>query len=214
MAKYIDISVPSSASITVFPGDPAPEFHWPGWSHENGNPANVGFYRGGLHHGTHVDAPWHFIKGGRKIDQLPLEHWLGPCEVIDLTHLTKCIDAAALEKAGVPEDARRLLFKTRNGLGDYWHEPWNPDFIYIEKSAAQWCTNRRLLTIGLDYLTIDPPTEPTFPAHMELLGHETLILENICLREIPAGRYELIAAPVKLTGVDGAWCRALLRTDE
>jgi arylformamidase len=65
--------------------------------------------------------------------------------------------------------------------------------------------------VGLDYLTIDPPTEPTFPAHLEFLGHETVILENICLREVPAGEYELLAAPVKVTGVDGGWCRALLR---
>lgn len=213
MARYIDISVPTGAATTVFPGDPAPEFHWPGWTHENGDPANVGFYRGGLHHGTHVDAPWHFIPGGKRIDEMALTHWLGPCEVIDLTHLEKCIDSKALEQADLPKDAQRLLFKTRNGQSDYWQQPWNPDFIYIDKSAAQWCTAHGILTVGLDYLTIDPPTEPTFPSHMELLGKETLIIENICLRDVPAGCYELIAAPVKLTGVDGAWCRALLRCE-
>lgn len=214
MPLYIDISVPTSAATTVFPGDPVPEFHWPGWTHERGDPANVGFYRGGLHHGTHVDAPWHFIPGGRRIDEMPLAHWLGPCEVIDLTHLETCIDAIALEQARLPADARRLLFKTRNGQTDYWHEPWNPGFIFIDRSAAEWCTAHRILTVGLDYLTIDPPTEPGFPAHMELLGKETLIIENICLRDVPAGRYELLAAPIKLVGVDGAWCRALLRTEE
>ena len=66
MARYIDISVPTSPRTTVYPGDPAPRFVWPYWTHEKGNPASVGFYEGGLHHGTHVDAPWHFIPGDRK----------------------------------------------------------------------------------------------------------------------------------------------------
>ncbi|MFO1447808.1 MAG: cyclase family protein [Opitutaceae bacterium] len=212
MSIYLDISIPTSPAITVFPGDPAPEFLWPGWTHEKGNPANVGFYRGGLHHGTHVDAPWHFIPGGRQLHEMPLDHWVGPCEVVDLRHLTRCVDADALEHASIPHSTRRLLLRTRNSEEDYWTQPWNPDFIYIADSAARWCTDHKLLLLGLDYLTIDPPTEPTFPAHLELLGHETLILENICLREIPPGGYELLAAPVKLVGVDGGWCRALLRS--
>lgn len=213
MVRYLDISVPTSAATTVFPGDSPPHFSWPGWNHANGDPANVGFYQGGLHHGTHVDAPWHFIKGGRKLDEMPLDHWLGPCEVLDLRLLTRCIDAAALEAAGIPAGTRRLLFKTRNSDSDYWHEPWNPNFIFIEKSAAEWCTSHQILTVGLDYLTIDPPDAPTFPAHRELLGKETLIIENLRLRDVAPGTYELLAAPVHLLGVDGGWCRALLRTE-
>jgi len=125
--------------------------------------------------------------------------------------MTRCVDARALDAAGIPDGTTRLLFKTRNGDVDYWTRPWNPDFIYIDQSAAKWCTTRGVRLVGLDYLTIDPPTEPTFPAHLELLGHETVILENICLREVPAGVYELLAAPVKVAGVDGGWYRALLR---
>lgn len=213
MVRYIDISVPTSPATTVFPGDPAPEFLWPAWTHEKGDPANVGFYNGGLHHGTHVDAPWHFIRGGKRLHEMPLEHWLGPCEVVDLRHLTRSIEADDLAGAGIPPDTKRLLFKTRNGNVDYWTQPWNPDFIFIAESAAAWCTGRGILLVGLDYLTIDPPSEPRFPAHLELLGKGTLILENINLRTVPPGRYELLAAPINLLGVDGGWCRALLREE-
>jgi len=213
MARYIDISIPTDARTTVFPGDPSPEISWPGWSHEKGNPANVGFFHGGLHHGTHVDAPWHFIPGGKRLHEMPLDHWVGECQVLDLTAEARCVTAGSLEKAGVREGMKRLLFKTRNSRTDYWHEPWNPDFIFIDENAARWCTRRGILLVGLDYLTIDPPTAPTFPAHMELLGKETLILENINLRDVEAGVYELLAAPVNLQGVDGAWTRALLRRE-
>jgi arylformamidase len=214
MIRYRDISVPTSGRTTVFPGDPAPEFSWPGWSHEKGNPANVGFFKGGLHHGTHVDAPWHFIKGAKRLHEMPLEHWVGECQVLDLTAESECVSAQALERASIRPGMRRLLFKTRNSATDYWHEPWKPDFIYIHESAAAWCTARGILVVGHDYLTIDSPKEPTFPSHLELLGHETLIIENINLREIPAGIYELLAAPVNIQGVDGAWCRALLRSND
>jgi arylformamidase len=208
--KIIDISVPTSAKTTVFPGDPQPTIHWPSWTHDKGNPANVGSFQGGLHHGTHVDAPWHFIHGGKKMEQIPLETWIGPAEVVDLMKSEKCITGADLEAANVPRDAQRLLFKTRNGLTDYWHEPWNPDFIYIDVTAAQWCKERGIRLIGLDYLTIDPPTRPEFPSHLILLGDEIVILENIVLRDVEPGRYTLHAAPVNLQGVDGAWCRAYL----
>ena len=213
MPRYLDISVPTSPRTTVFPGDPSPQFLWPGWTHERGNPANVGFYHGGLHHGTHVDAPWHFIRGAKRLHEVPLDRWVGPCWVADLTGEPECVTAAALDRARIPAQTKRLLLKTRNGLTDYWHQPWNPKFIYIHRSAAEWCVAHGIWTVGLDYLTIDPPTEPTFPAHMELLGHEVVIIENLCLREVAAGPCELIAAPVHLHGVDGGWCRALLRLE-
>jgi len=213
MPRYLDISVPTSPHTTVFPGDPSPQITWPGWSHAKGNPANVGFFSGGLHHGTHVDAPWHFIPGAKRLHEMPIEHWLGPCEVLDLTAQTTCVDAAALDAAHVPAGAKRLLFKTRNGRTDYWHEPWNPNFIYIHQSAARWCVAHGVITVGLDYLTIDSPHDPTFPSHLELLGHDVVIIENLRLRDVAAGSYELIAAPVNLQDADGGWCRALLRVD-
>jgi len=213
MARYLDISVPTSGRTTVFPGDPAPQLLWPHWTREKGDPANVGFYHGGLHHGTHVDVPWHFIAGGKQLQEVPLARWVGPCWVADLTGEAECVSAAALAGAGVPAETKRLLLKTRNSQSDYWHEPWNPRFIYVHRSAAEWCVGRGLWTIGLDYLTVDSPSEPAFPAHVTLLGNEVMIIENLRLREVAAGAYELMAAPINLQGVDGGWCRALLRED-
>ncbi len=213
MATYLDISVPMDGRTTVYPGDAPPELSWPGPTHAKGDVANVGCFKGGFHTGTHVDAPWHFIRDAKRLEEVPLDRWVGPCWVADLTAETKCVTAEGLEAAGIPEGTKRLLLKTRNGFTDYWHEPWNPDFIYIDQAAARWCVERGIFTVGLDYLTVDPQSEPTFPAHLELLGHEVVIIENLKLRDIPAGAYELIAAPVNLQGVDGAWTRALLRTE-
>jgi arylformamidase len=213
MVRYLDISIPTSLRTTVFPGDPSPQIHWPHWALEKGDPASVGFFNGGLHHGTHVDAPWHFIPGAKQLHEIPLDRWLGPCWVADLTAEPECVSVAALQRAGIPPETKRLLLKTRNSLADYWHQPWNPKFIYIHHAAAAWCVEQGLWTVGLDYLTIDSPEETAFPSHHILLGNEVVIIENLNLREAPAGLYELIAAPVNLQGADAAWCRAMLRTE-
>ena len=213
MAEYFDISVPTSERTTVYPGDVPPQFSWPGWSHAKGDPANVGFFTGGLHHGTHVDAPWHFIRDAKRLHEVPLDRWIGPCFVADFTAEKECITAEALDRADIPLETKRLLLKTANGFRDYWLEPWNPHFIYIHQSAAEWCVKRKIYTVGLDYLTIDPPSEPAFPAHMALLGNGIVIIENLRLRDIVPGAYELIAAPINLQNVDGGWARALLRRE-
>ena len=211
--RYIDISVPLGPGTTVYPGDPPPRLSWPAWSHERGDVGNLGYFEGSLHAGTHADAPWHFVRGGLRLDEVPLGHWLGPCYVADLTHAERCVDATLLDAAGVPTDCRRLLLKTRNGSTEYWREPFKPDFVYLHASAARWCVRRGIVTVGFDYLTVDPLSEPTFPAHLALLGGGAVIIECLNLAHAPPGGYELLAAPVRLQGADGGWCRATLRSE-
>lgn len=212
MNRYLDISVPTDPATTVYPGDPAPCLEWPAWCTAKGDPANVGFFHGGLHHGTHVDAPWHFIDSGKKIKDMGLEPFLGSCLVID-AGTASSVTVDLLENTHGAETATRLLFKTRNSQRDYWREPWNPDFVFIRSDTARWCVSHGVLLVGLDYLTIDPPSEPIFPSHQILLGAGVVILENINLRDILPGRYELLAAPVNLQEADAAWTRALLRPE-
>lgn len=208
--RYVDISIPSGLDTTVYPGDPTPEFSWPS-ALAQGDTANVGVYHGSLHHGTHVDAPWHFVAGGKRTDEVSLDRWLGPCWVADLSAEPQSVTAAALEAARIPADTRRLLLKTRNSRSDYWLRPFGPEFVFLDRTAAAWCVERKLWLLGIDYLSPDAPQDETFFCHRTLLAHEVLLLENLVLRDVAAGPYELLAAPVKLVGVEGAWCRALLR---
>lgn len=213
MARYLDISVPVGAETIVYPGDPPTQLSWPCWSHEQGDAVNLGVFQGTLHCGTHVDAPWHVVPGAKRLDSIPLDRWVGPCWVADLTDQPRNVTAPSLQAAGIPAGTRRLLLKTRNSLTDYWREAWNPEFVYLDPSAAQWCLDHGVWTLGYDYLSIDPPDGPNLPAHALLLGREVALIENLALRDVEPGPYELIAAPIKLIGVDGAWCRALLRTE-
>lgn len=214
MASYIDISIPTDHRTTVYPGDSPPAFYWPGWTHASGDPANVGFFNGGLHHGTHVDAPWHFIRNGKRLHEISLNKWLGPCLVIDCTNAYECISESFLQKVEIPSGIKKVIFKTQNSLVEYWNEPWNPKFVYLHNSAAKWCIEHGIETVGFDYLTIDPPHEVSFPAHHTLLSNDVGILENLRLSHVSPGLYELIAPPINLIGVDGGWTRAILRLDK
>jgi len=203
-SHYIDISIPLSPEMLVFPGDPQPELHF-----SQSGEWTVGEYRGGLHAGTHLDAPRHIFPGGKQLHEMALDTFVGPCLVVDLQHPEGSVTAGDLEALALPEAVERLLIKTRNSRREYWHEPWDAAAIALDLSAAEWCCARRMRLIGIDYLSVERAGESA--VHRALLGSEIAVLEGLYLGGVPAGQYELIAAPVKLAGTEAAGCRALLR---
>ena len=65
------------------------------------------------HTGTHIDAPLHFIKDGRTIDEIPLTHFIGPCRVLDLSAVESCITEQDLAPYAFKSE-EIILFKTKN----------------------------------------------------------------------------------------------------
>ncbi|HBQ63590.1 MAG TPA: cyclase [Clostridiales bacterium] len=204
----IDISVTLSESTVIYPGDPLPEYGLI-FSLANGEIANVGYLKHGIHHGTHVDVPCHFIPGAPTFDQMPASHWIGSVLVADMTHVERAISGKDIERlplAGV----ERLLLKTQNSLKYYKLPQFTNDFIYLERSACEAIVSAGVKTVGLDYITVDPHGSPDFPAHRTLLGHGVCIIECINLENTEAGEYYLMCLPLKLEGTDGAPARAIL----
>jgi arylformamidase len=82
----------------------------------------------------------------------------------------------------------------------------------VSATAAQWCVERGVRLLGIDYLTIEPqgPEKAGYPTHHTLLGAGVVIVEGLDLRGIAAGRYELVCAPLKIAGGDGAPARVFL----
>lgn len=207
MTEYKDISVPIDDGTLVYPADPKPHLTVSdndvgGW--------NVGRYEGGLHVGTHIDAPWHRIQKAKRVHEIPLDTFVGKCYVADLTDRDHNITSRALTELGLPPNVERLILKTRNSSTQYWVEDWNQNAISLDGTAADWCVSRSLRLVGIDYLSVERAGESAI--HDKLLGNEIIILEGLYLPNIPSGWYELIAPPIKLIGADGAWCRALLAT--
>lgn len=177
-----------------------------------GDTANVSMLALADHTGTHVDPPIHFIEGGATAEALPVDAMVGSCVVVRYEGKGN-VSAEWLEAAGVPRSAKRLLIRTTNS--ELWNDPtqkYTRDIVAVNASAARWCVERGILLVGIDYLTIEPqgPEKAGYPTHHTLLGAGVVIIEGLDLRGIAAGEYELVCAPLKIAGGDGAPARVFL----
>ena len=210
-----DITVPLSAVTPTYPSDPAIEIK--AWSElDRGDSANVSLLHFGAHSGTHVDAPAHFIAGGSKVEALPLESLMGKATVVELPPDMMAIDADFVNNY-CNQASERILFKTRNS--NFWNNPaagFRTDFTYLEPEAARRLTEMGMRLVGIDYLSIEQFKSEKHETHRILLAKGVVILEGLDLRNVPAGRYELICLPLRIAGGsgDGAPARAVLRTLE
>jgi len=195
--EIIDISVPIRTGMITYPGDPDVRLERV-TSIGAGAQANISKLDFGVHTGTHVDAPLHFIEGAAAADELPLDVLNGPCEVITVEQL----DAAAAES--IPEGVERVLFRTPNS--ELWAQDTFPDeFERLNGAAAEALVARGVKLVGVDYLSVGDED-----AHHVLLGAGVVPIEGLDLRGVAAGPYELHCLPHKLAGSDGAPARAIL----
>ncbi|HKB66564.1 MAG TPA: cyclase family protein [Pyrinomonadaceae bacterium] len=211
--RVYDVSVPLSANTPTYPGDPGIAIkHWMRMA--DGNHANVSSINFGLHSGTHVDAPAHFIEGGAKVDSMPLDSLLGEAEVIEVAPHIDVIDKGFVA-AHCLSRSQRVLFKTRNSV--YWGDTergFHEDYVYIDPDAASWLVESGVKLVGIDYLSVEKFDSDSFPTHLAFLSSGIVIVEGLDLRAVPAGRYELLCLPLKIAGGggDGAPARVILRT--
>lgn len=190
--KIYDISQ-EVFSCKVFPGDPKPERKIMS-TMSDGALYNLTAFSMCAHNGTHVDAPFHFIQGGKTVDQMPLDTFVGECFVARHCGNVTAEDARSiLEKA---DGAERILIA-------------GPATVTAE--AAEVFASGHIKLLGNESQTVGPEDAP-MQVHQILLGAEIVLLEGIVLTDIPEGRYFLSAAPLNLAGTDGAPCRAYLIT--
>lgn len=206
--RIYDISVSISAEMPVWPGDPPVKLERTESIAEGAN-ANVSKLTCGVHVGTHVDAPLHFIEGGKSIQDLSLKRLNGRAYVVHLPK-ARVLDAPTLEKAGIPPRTRRILFKTKNST--FWTRELNSfqtDYVAIDPSGAEWLVQKNVHLVGVDYLSVAPYGE-SVETHRLLLENEIVIVEGLDLSKVKQGRYTLHCLPLKLLGSDGAPARAIL----
>lgn len=210
--KIIDISVPLFAGCPAWPGDG--QFH-----HRfidtiaGGSICNTSVFECSAHMGTHLDAPRHFVEGGRTVEQLDPALFVGPARVVE-TADEPHVSAAALEAAVGNTWPQRLLLRTRNSRpgGALSKSGFDRDFCALTGEAAELIVARGVKLVGIDYYSV-APFDQGRPAHDALLGAEVIALEGLDLRQVGPGEYHLIALPIKLAGFDGAPVRAVLIAD-
>jgi arylformamidase len=205
---YIDVTVPVRPGMPVYAGDPAVALERVS-SLSSGGVCNLSRLDFGLHSGTHIDAPLHFIDGAPGVEETPLAALIGDACVVDATALAGAIDAGALGTLAIPPGSRRVLFKTSNSL--LWDsDAFSPDFVALTADAALTLVDRGVQLVGIDYLSIAPYADPA-PTHLALLRAGVVILEGLDLRRVTAGAYRMTCLPLLVPGADGAPARTLLQ---
>lgn len=137
-----------------------------------------------LHNGTHIDAPSHFIAGGKSVDEISLSQCVGKCIVEDVSNIT-------VEKLNewFKVGYTRLLIK--NGC--------------LDGEAAKAVVDNNFLLVGTDGLSIG-----NSDIHKLLLFDDIVVLESLDLSEVATGEYSLIVLPLKINHADGSPVRAIL----
>ena len=206
MSELIDISVPIRDGMVHYAGNPG--IHIERVQRiADGAAANVSRIDFGAHTATHVDAPVHFLDDGAGAEALPLEPLMGPADVVDATGVEKALDAEALGGLDIRDDAKRILFKTRNSR--LWaSDEFTRDFVRLDGSGARHLVDRGIELVGIDYLSIGDED-----AHRLLLSTGVVAMEGLNLGDVEAGRYELVCLPLRVVGSDGAPARAVLLRD-
>ena len=180
----------------VYPGDTTPKKRVIS-SMKKGDLYNLTAFSMCAHNGTHIDAPFHFIKGGKTVDSVSLNTFIGMAYVAEYNGIVSADDATEiLEKAKKQnsEAAKRILIK-----GD----------AEVSAEAAKVFAESNILLLGNESQTVGPENAP-MEVHLILLGAGAVLLEGIRLAEVSEGVYFLNAAPLNLSGADGSPCRAIL----
>ena len=204
--RIIDISVPLAAGLPTWPGDPCLSLE-PVLQLENGDGARVSRITLGDHSGTHLDTPAHMLVNGATLDSIPLSLLMGRALVADLRG---CAEIGLRELEGLPlAGEERLLLRTDNSA--LWTNPqFCPDFIALNTEGAEYLLRKGIRLVGIDYLSIES-FNGDGSVHRTLLGNGVVILEGLDLSQVPAGAYELLCLPLRISGGAGAPARAVLR---
>jgi arylformamidase len=193
-----------TATTACWPGD-VPFWFRLGWRIRDGASVNVGAVDTSVHTATHCDAPYHYDDAGATVDRLPLEIFVGPAWIVDVRGRDRWRDGLAdLNFAETP----RILFRT----GGWPDTSRFPDRVPVmEPDLPDWLADRGVVLVGVDLPSVDPLDSKTLDIHHALGRRGIVIIEGLWLDEVPEGRYEFIALPLRIEAADGSPLRAVAR---
>ena len=202
-----DISRTIAPNTAVWPGD-APFSFDMALSRAEGQSVNLTTMHLSPHTGTHADAGFHFADDGDFPDQMPLEKYIGAAQVVTIDRKHGAISPDDVSNK-ISAPVERLLIHTWvSDLGDV---EWPEDFPYPGVELIDWLADQGAVLLGMDSPSVDDFNSKGLAGHNRLRGRGMVHLELLCLKDVPDGIYELVALPLKLSGVCGSPVRAILR---
>ncbi len=204
---WFDATVPCAPGTPPWPGDTPFSCGWT-MRLEAGDSVNLSSVTMSPHVGTHADAPLHVVAGGRSSDAIPVQPFNGLVHVVDVRDVRGAITLATLRDRLCVEEPLRVCLRTGASVAEgRFPESW----CWLDAAAAAHLASRGLRLLGTDAPSVDDRVSKGLETHHALFAHGACVLENLDLRDVTPGPYELRALPMRLHGVDAAPVRALLR---
>lgn len=205
---WIDVTVPIRKSMVRWPGDPPVEVDR---RLEIGKDSdfNISYLMMSSHTGTHMDAPLHFVPDGLSLDRMPVDATVGPARIIEIRD-PESIKPAELEEHDIKQ-GERVLFKTANSSLAWDEMPFMEDYVHITTESAELLAARKVLTLGVDYLSVAAPGPDAVPVHVTLLEAGIWIIEGLYLGDAPPGACQMVCLPLLVEGIEGAPARVIVR---
>ncbi|WP_070121327.1 arylformamidase [Bacillus marinisedimentorum] len=204
---WVDISQPLHNGMRHWPGDTPFDYTTAATKEETGS-VNVGRITTSVHMGTHADAPFHFADDGTDILSLDVNVYIGKAAVVDVSGHSE-INSRLFDDVEI-EGTRRLLLKTSSAGTDAFPE----SIPNLSAELGPFLKEKGVVLVGVDVPSVDPLDSKELPAHHSFAENGIHILENLVLKNISPGSYELIALPLAIKGSDGSPVRAVLRSSD
>ena len=210
--KPLDLTLTISKSLPTFPGSPLPQFI--PWSNLKQDGYNLELLFLSSHTGTHIDAPYHFTKNGKKIHEIPLGRLSGNATLIKL-HKTRNNPISKSDiinhekKNGKIQNHSSVFFFTgwQKNLKKHNYFTENPG---LNNLAAKYLASKKINLVGIDSPSIDLGNNDSFSVHRILSKNDILIVENLAnLNKISTNRFNFVILPLKLKGATGSPVRAM-----
>lgn len=202
--RLIDISPPIHPQLGVWPGD-VPFRRDVHLDFARGDHLTLSSIEASLHLGAHADAPSHYQAEGNTIEQCPLEHYYGDCQVIAV----ELPPATRIRPQDLQQEvrARRVLLRTGS-----FPDPdrWNEDFCALSAELVDFLAAAGVVLVGIDTPSVDLQEDRQLEAHSALARHGMANLEGLQMAEVDPGSYLLSAFPLRLVGADASPLRAVL----
>jgi kynurenine formamidase len=210
---FIDLTLKISPQLPSFPGSPQPQFIT--WAKNETDGYNLELIFLSSHSGTHIDAPFHFIDNGLKIDQIPLERLVCNAILFRIKRgqnqpITKKDITRFEKKYGKISHNSTIIFATGwyKNLSKRHYFDNNPG---LSIGAARYLASKKINLVGIDSPSIDLGKDSNFSVHHVLLNKNILIVENLCnLEKISGVYFKLIVLPLKIRGATGSPVRAIV----
>ncbi|MGB6976917.1 MAG: cyclase family protein [Gammaproteobacteria bacterium] len=206
-STYKDLTAIITSKTVVFPGDPIFRTE-PVTSMEDGSPFNLCQIHMGNHTGTHIDFPAHVLKDGKVSNDYPIERLISDGLIIETPDTASVINKTFIDKQDILE-SDFVFFKTSNS--DIPKQgPFRNKYVYIEPEAAQSLIQKKVRAVGIDYISVDAYEAEDLPVHKMFLANDILIVENLELKGIEAGRCKLFVMPLNVADMDGLPARVMM----